>query len=89
MPRQSRGRISESVIRVMVEFGEGKSRSNGTRARQTVDVVGGKESYIIVCFAIVLFLLEKIWSAWGKEGTGGAISQSTDTSVPLVCPPSL
>ena len=65
------------------------SRINGPRAHQTVDVIGGKESYIVICFAILLFILEKFWCAWGKEGTGEAVTPSTDASVSLICPPSL
>ena len=73
-----------------LRLAEDKSRiSNGARARQTVDVVGGKESYIVICFAILLFILEKIWSAWGKEGSDLVVTPAAETSVPLVCPPSL
>jgi hypothetical protein len=56
--------------------------------KNTVDVVGGKEAYVVIAFAFCLYFLEKLFQIWGKEGTGDVVAQATETAVSLVCPPS-
>ena len=68
-------------------FPAGESDSDGRRRKISIDVIGGKEAYLVMAFSFLLFFLEKLLQIWGKEGSGEVVAQSADTAVAFVCPP--
>ena len=61
---------------------------NENDRKRSFDVIDGKETYLVLAFAVLLFFLEKMFSIWNKEGAGDVVSHATDGAVSFVCPPS-